>query len=51
MKMLVWEHLPSGKRVKRTLRREHVCTKKCLRVTRMFGLDFPYCARFSYRGR
>jgi hypothetical protein len=37
----------------RMLKREHVCTSGkggCLRVTRMFGLSFPYCARYSYAG-
>ena len=45
----VWYHSPTGGRRRKVLKREHVCTKKCLRVTRMFGLSFPYCLRYSYR--
>lgn len=46
----VWEHLPNGKRRRRWLKREHVCTRKCLRKQRMFGLIFSWCDRYSYAG-
>ena len=45
----VWRHLKNGKRKAVVLKREHVCTKECLRIVKDFGRDFSYCARYSYR--
>jgi hypothetical protein len=44
----VHDHWRGGKI--RLLKREHRCTKKCLRSRGMFGLMFYWCDRYSYAG-
>jgi len=43
----VWEYLANGKRRKRWLTRDHVCTTGKGGCLRMDG-RFSYCARYSY---
>jgi len=48
MTIRVYDHWRGGRIV--TLKREHVCTRRCLRSVRMFGLRFSWCDRYSYAG-
>lgn len=44
----VHDHWHKGRAV--TLKREHVCTRRCLRRIALCGRRFSYCARYSYAG-
>lgn len=45
MKVPVWIHRPDGTKRRGWLRREHTCTRACLRSEGRF----TWCARYSYR--